>query len=441
MLRGLSERGAADWDRLQASPAFSQLVASGQLIPTTEYLGPAIESPRGTPWTKVLEHEALPVVTYPYEWPFAMLRDAAALELEVLATALDHGLTLKDGTIYNVQFIGSRPVFIDIGSFTKFDTVWAGYRQFCETSLFSLLMHAHLGLPHQAMLRGKIDGVPADHARAVFSGRKKWKKGVFTHVVLQAAAQKRVTASSESMKAELTKSGANIDLAKATAKKMRKLVAGLEVSTKRSTWSDYRTTCTYTSESAAFKRQFVEAAATTGQPKRIVDLGANDGEYSVLVAPHCEQVIACDFDELVIDRLYRRLRAEGPANVLPLVVDLTDPSPGIGWANRERTAWQERMQPDLVLALALIHHLVIGANVPMPMVVDWMRAFDSRLVIEFVDPDDPQSKRLLANKPAGLFDDYTRERFEALVATRFDIVRAAEVPGQPRKLYELSPKA
>ena len=123
------------------------------------------------------------------------------------------------------------------------------------------------------------------------------------------------------------------------------------------------------------------------------------------------------------------------------MVDLTDPSGGIGWANRERTPWQERMQPDLVLALALIHHLVIGANVPLPMVVDWMRAFDARLVIEFVDPDDPQSKRLLANKPAGLFDDYTRERFEAIVADRFDIARSADVPGQPRKLYELVPKA
>ncbi len=389
----------------------------------------------------MLEHEPIPVISYPYEWPFAMLRDAAALELDVLGTSLESGLTLKDGTIYNVQFVGSRPVFIDIGSFTKGEGPWPGYRQLCETALFSLLMHAHLGLPHQAMLRGSVNGVSPEHARAVFNGRKKWKKGVFQHVVLQAALQRRQTTSSESMKAELTRAGANNELAKALAKKMHKLVSSLEVSTKRSTWSDYRTTCTYTSESAAFKRAFVEQAATTGAPKRILDLGANDGEYSVLVAPHCDHVIACDFDELVIDRLYRRLRSEGPSNIIPLVVDLTDPSGGIGWANRERTPWQERMQPDLVLALALIHHLVIGANVPLPMVVDWMRAFDARLVIEFVDPDDPQSKRLLANKPAGLFDDYTRERFEAIVADRFDIARSADVPGQPRKLYELVPKA
>jgi ribosomal protein L11 methylase PrmA len=264
---------------------------------------------------------------------------------------------------------------------------------------------------------------------------------VLKHVVLQAALQNKVTSSSESMKEELAKSGATIDLAKAAAKSLHKLVTSLEVSKDRSAWSDYRTTCTYSSESAAFKRDFVEAAAKTGSPKRILDLGANDGEYSILVAPHCDQVIACDFDELVVDRLYRRLRAEGPSNVLPLVIDLTDPSPGIGWANRERKPWQERMQPDLVLALALVHHLAIGANVPLPMVVEWMRGFNARLVIEFVDPDDPQSKRLLANKPSGLFDDYTRSRFEELVTRHFDVVRAADVPGQPRKLYELDPKA
>ncbi len=440
ILRGLSKSGARDWDLLRGSKAFGSLTASGKLVKTTEFAGESPFSPRGTPWERVLEHEAISTISYPYEWPFAMLRDAALLQLEVLSAALEDGLTLKDGTMFNTQFIGTRPVFIDVGSFAKGDGPWHGYRQFCETALFSLLMHAHLGLPHQAMLRGQLNGIPATQARSVFRGRRVFKKGVLKHVVLQTALQDKMTSSSESMKKDLAKSGATIELAKAAAKSLHKLVSKLDASKARSTWSDYRTTCTYTSESAAMKRDFVEVAAKTGTPKRILDLGANDGEYSILVSPHCDQVIACDFDELTVDRLYRRLRAEGPPNVLPLVVDLTDPSPGIGWANQERAPWQQRMKPDLVLALALIHHLSIGANVPLPMVVEWMRGFDSRLVIEFVDPDDPQSQRLLANKPAGLFADYTRERFEELVAIHFDTVRTAEVPGQPRKLYELVPK-
>jgi hypothetical protein len=440
ILRGLSERGATDWDRFERSAAFPTL-SDACLIPrTTSFRGSTPLSPRGTPWSRVIEHEPISTITYPYEWPFAMLRDAAITELEVLRTALDDGLTLKDGTIYNVQFEGTRPVFIDLGSFAPAEGPWPGYRQFCETALFPLLMHAHLGFSHLPLLRGRIDGVPAEQARTVFRGRRAWKRGVFRNVVLQAALQRRLTQSSESMKRDLAKSGANLDIAKATAKNLQKLVSRLEVSKDRSVWSDYRTTCTYTSESAAMKRAFVEQAARGGTPGRILDIGANDGEYSVLVAPHATQVVACDFDELVVDRLYRRLRAEGPANIVPLVIDLTDPSPGIGWDNRERAPWQQRMRPDLVLALALVHHLSIGANVPLPMVVDWLRHFDSRVVVEFVDADDPQSQRLLANKPPGLFADYTRKRFEELLASRFVERRRAEVPGQPRVLYDLDPR-
>lgn len=440
VVRGLSDRGAADWDRLHDSAAFASLTDAGLIPRTTPFEGAVPDSPRGAAWTRLIEHEPISTISYPYEWPFAMLRDAASTELEVLRISLDHGLTLKDGTIYNVQFEGTRPVFIDIGSFAVAEGPWPGYRQFCETALFPLLMHAHLGLSHLPLLRGRVDGVPAEQARAVFRGRRAWKRGVFRNVVLQAALQQRLTQSSESMKRDLAKSGANLDIAKATAKNLQKLVGRLEVSKDRSVWSDYRATCTYTSESAAMKRDFVERAAREGAPGRILDIGANDGEYSVLVAPHATHVVACDFDELVVDRLYRRLRVEGPGNVLPLVIDLTDPSPGIGWVNRERAPWQERMRPDLVLALALVHHLSIGANVPLPMVVDWLRSFDARVVVEFVDAADPQSQRLLANKPPGLFDDYTRARFEELLTERFVERRRAEVPGQPRVLYQLDPR-
>ncbi len=442
MFRGLSERAAGEWDRLRASPAFATLTERGALVGTTDAgdAAAAIDSPRGERWTRVLEHERIPVVSFPYEWPFAMLRDAAALQLEVLRVALDDGLTLKDGTAYNVQFVGARPVFIDIGSFTPATGPWPGYRQFCETALFPLLLHAHLGLAHQPLIRGRVDGIDATQARAMFRGRRAFKRGVFKNVVLQSALQTKVTSSSEAMKRELSRAGAGIELAKAAAKKLHKLVNKLEVSRSRSTWSDYRTTCTYDDDAAASKHEFVERALRRHPSRLVVDLGANDGAYAVLAAGHAEYVVACDFDELVVDRLYRRLRKEGPPNVLPLVVDLTDPSPGLGWANRERTSWHSRMRADLVLALALVHHLAIGANVPLPMVVDWLRSFDARLVVEFVDSEDPQTQRLLANKPAGLFADYTRGRFEALMADRFDIRDRAEQPGQPRVLYEVEPR-
>jgi hypothetical protein len=440
VLRGLSERAAAEWDRLRASSAFAALTDRGALVRTTERDGATgTVSPRGIPWARVLEHERIPVISYPYEWPFAMLRDAAALELEVLREALGDGLTLKDGTIYNVQFTGARPVFIDVGSFTPATGPWPGYRQFCETALFPLLMQAHLGLAPQLLLRGRIDGIDAAQARALFRGRRVFKRGVFKNVVLQAALQAKVTTSSEAMKRELSTSGAGIELARAAAKKLHRLVTRLERRRAHSVWSDYRDTCTYDDAAAAAKRAFVDRAVRRTPPGVVLDLGTNDGAYALLAAAHARAVVACDFDEVVVDALYRKLRAGGPANVLPLVVDLTDPSPALGWANRERASWHERVRPDVVLALALVHHLAIGANVPLPMVVDWLRSFGARVVVEFVDPDDPQSQRLLANKPAGLFVDYTRQNFEVLLARRFTVRERAEQPGQPRVLYELEP--
>ncbi|HEV2068261.1 MAG TPA: hypothetical protein VGR26_00540, partial [Acidimicrobiales bacterium] len=170
-----------------------------------------------------------------------------------------------------------------------------------------------------------------------------------------------------------------------------------------------------------------------------LDLGANDGAYSILAARHADQVVAVDGDEAVIDGLYRRLRHDGVDNVLSLVMDLADPSPGLGWRNRERAPFASRVQPDVVLSLALVHHLAITANVPLPAIVDWLHGFGARLVVEFVDRADPMTRRLLGNKPAGLFDDYRIDHFEQLLADRFHIAERQVVPSGSRSLYLCQP--
>lgn len=440
VLRGLSERATADWERLQAAPFFRRLVDAGQIVGTTVHDGEAPPSPRGTAWATVLEHERIPVVSYPYEWPFAMLREAAKLQLDVLAAALDDGFSLKDGTAYNVQFVGTRPTFIDIGSFEEAAGPWPGYRQFCQTMLFPLLIQAHLGVPFQPLLRGSVDGLSASDVAGMFSGLRRFRKGVFRNVKLHSALERRVTTASEQTKRELASSGFNVELAKATVRNLRKLVAGLDVARRGSTWSDYRDTCSYSDADAEAKRAFVRAALAGGELSTVLDLGANDGEYSLLAAEHADHVVAVDGDEMVIDQLYRRLRAEGDERVLPLVMNLVDPSGGIGWRNRERAPFAERIRPDAVLALALVHHLAIAANVPLPEVVSWLRSFGGRLVVEFVHVDDPMVQRLLANKPAGLFDDYQREPFEALLAEQFAVHEQVTLPGGTRTLYLADPK-
>ncbi|MBN2623473.1 MAG: class I SAM-dependent methyltransferase [Acidimicrobiales bacterium] len=447
VLRGLSGQAADDWDRLSATTFFPELVAAGQVVRTTAHEGDAPPSPRGQPWARVIEHERIPVVSYPYEWPFAMMREAAALHLDVLAAALDEGMSLKDGTAYNVQFVGARPTFIDIGSFEQSTGPWPGYRQFCQTMLFPLMVQAHLGVPFQPLLRGSIDGLTPSDVAGMFSGLRRFRKGVLRNVTLHSVLERKVTTASETVKSDLKSSGFSNELAKATVKNLRKLVGSLEVAKRgsasdddHSVWSDYRDTCSYSDDDARAKQAFVRSALDDGASGTVLDLGANDGAYSLLAAEHADYVVAVDGDEKVVDLLYRRLRAAGKENVLPLVMNLVDPSGGIGWRNRERAPFVERVRPDATLALALIHHLTIAANVPLPEVVSWLASFGGRVVVEFPHVDDVQVKRLLANKPAGLFDDYRREAFEALLEEQFLVHRQQTLPGGTRTMYLAEPK-
>ncbi len=439
VLRGLSTRGRSDWDRLAATKFLGELTAAGQVVGTTPYEGEAPLSPRGEPWAAVLEHERIPFISYPFEWPFALMREAAVLHLEVLLAALGEGMSMKDGYAYNIQFRGVAPTFIDIGSFEPATGPWPGYRQFCQTLLFPLLIQAHLGIAYQSYLRGSVNGLDPHDVRGMFGGFRRFQKGVFRNVYLHSALEKKVTTSTEQVKAQLSQAGFGLELAKATAGKLLKLVRKLDVKKRGSTWSDYRTTCSYSDDDASAKQQFVDGVAGALAPGTVLDLGANDGEYSLIAARHAQQVIAVDADEPTIDALARRLLAEGPGNVLPLVIDLVDPSPGIGWRNLERAAFVDRVHPDLVFSLALVHHLAIAANVPLPEVVAWLRSFDAPAVVEFVDRDDPMTKRLLANKPAGLFDDYRLDAFEKLLGEKFSIDKRETLPGGTRTLFLATP--
>ncbi|MGQ0803315.1 MAG: methyltransferase [Actinomycetota bacterium] len=441
VLRGLSERGAADWARLADTEFFTRLVAEHKAVTTTVVEPGSL--PDNEPWSRydvVLEHERIPFVSYPYEWTFEMLRDAAALHLEILLAALDDGMTMKDGYAFNVQWRGSTPTFIDIGSFEPGGGPWVGYRQFCQTFLYPLLLEAHLGVPFQRFLLGHLDGLEPGDMRRLFSGRRRFKKGVFRNVYLHSVIQDRVTRSTQSVQQDLKKAGFSTELTKATAKKLLKLVRGLRSKRSASNWAEYRDTCSYSDAERAVKERFVTDAARTRRPGLVWDLGCNDGAFARLAAEHAGYVVAVDADDVVIDRLYRSLRDGGPTNVLPLVMNLVDPSPGRGWRNRERRPFTDRGAPDLVLGLALVHHLAIAANVPLAEVVAWLRSFDCAVVVEFVAPEDPMARRLLANKPPGLHDDYRPDAFERLLEDAFTVERREELPGGTRTLYLATPR-
>ncbi|MGC5020011.1 class I SAM-dependent methyltransferase [Micromonospora sp. DT47] len=440
VLRGLGPQAAADWRALHAADFFTALLAEGKVC-GTELVDPATLPDTG--WTTVLRHERIPFVSHPYEWSFAMLRDAALLHLEILRRALSAGFTTKDGSAYNLQWRGSAPVFIDIGSFEPIreGEPWAGYRQFCQTLLYPLMLQAHLGLDFQPWLRAQVDGIEPEQMRRLFGGARRLLPGVPTHVHLHGAMQARNARTSTSdVRAQLRAAGYSRELALATVRGLAKLVRRLDRRADGSHWADYQRTCGYTAQDRADKELFVdEAVAAAGAPRLVLDLGANDGRYARIAARHAAQVVAVEQDPAVVDALYRALRVEGDRRILPLVMDLADPSPGGGWRGVERAAFATRARADVVLALAVVHHLAIGRNVPLPEVVDQLVAYvrpGGRLVVEFVHPEDAMARRLLANKPDGLFPDYRRVEFERLLAARCRVERRRDLPSGTRTLYQ-----
>ncbi len=440
--RGLSERATVEWRTLSKTGFFARLMAAGKVV-ATEEVSPAelagLPLPRS--WSAVLRHEPIPFVSYPYEWSFGMLRDAALLELDLVLAALDEGLILKDASAFNIQWRGTEPVFIDVPSFERLrpGEPWAGYRQFCQMFLNPLLLQAYRNVPFQPWLRGSIEGIDPEHCRNLMSACDRLRPGVLAHVVLHARAQSAASRAGN-VKQDLRAAGFHAELIRPNVVRLRKLVADLRWQGARSVWAGYALDNSYADVDREAKASFVREAAG-GAPRRLVwDLGSNTGAYARVAAEHVESVVAMDADPAVIERLYGDLKAAGNRSILPLVVNLADPSPALGWRGQERRALADRGRPDLLLCLALIHHMVIGANVPLDDFVDWLADLGGELVIEFVDKRDPMVRVLLRNKE-DVYGDYDIGFFERCLAARFEIVRRKALTSGTRTLYHARPKA
>jgi hypothetical protein len=399
---------------------------------------------RAEEYGAVLRHELIPFVSYPYEWTPGMLRDAALLTLDLTLASIDEDLILKDATPYNVQFRGSRPTFVDVGSWEKLSPgdPWSGYRQFCMQFLYPLMLTAYKGLPFQPWLRGSLDGITPAQARAVMSFRDRFRKGVMTHVFIHArldqAYAKRGRTGGD-MKKELKSAGFGKELIRANLRKVRKTVDAAEWSPPASVWTAYRNDNTYEDADNQAKGAFIRDVAGRRGWNLAWDLGANDGHYSRMIAEHARYVLALDLDPSTVELLYRDLKAEGNEQILPLVMNLTDPSPGLGWRGLERKPFADRGKPELILALALLHHVSITGNVPVRQFVDWLASLGAEVVIEFMTRDDPMVKRLLAAKRVE-HEDYDQPFFEQAVREAFEIERQEQLPSGTRLLYHLRPK-
>jgi hypothetical protein len=434
VLRALSQEGLEDFEAAHTAGLLedprivaTELVPEGQELPATLVKDTAA----------VLRHERIPFVSYPYEWTFSMLKEAALLQLDLLLAALARDLVLKDSTPYNVQFRGARAVFVDVGSFERLrpGEPWAGYRQFCMLYLYPLLLQALKGVRFQPWLRGSIEGITPVEMRGLLSARDRFRRGLLTHVFLHARLEQRHGDRGGEVRDDLRRAGFRKELIVANVRKLRRLVERLRWDPPAGVWTAYGERNSYSDDDAARKEDFVRAAVRACSPRLVWDVGANNGRYSRIAAEEARTVLAVDADQGPLELLYRELRDEGDERILPLTVDLADPSPGLGWRGLERGALADRGRPDLVLALALVHHLAISANVPVREVVDWLAASGSTLVIEFPTREDPMVEKLLAPKREGLHPDYELGYFERCLAEAFTIERTERLGSGTRVLF------
>ena len=427
--RQINESYRHHYDLLVGSGLYEHLVRAGLLLAheETPHVPPSADDAY-----RVIRPEQLDFVSYPYEWCFSQLKDSALTTLRVQKTALDFGMTLKDASAYNVQLHRGQPVFIDTLSFEEYreGEPWVAYRQFCQHFLGPLALMSRVDVRLSQLLRVFIEGIPLELCSELLPLRSWLSPALTTHLHLHAAVERRARSSrSATRRHVVSRTG------------LLGILASLEAGVQRlqwepadTTWSNYYSETNYSthaqSQKQALVREFLEELA----PRSVWDLGANTGVFSRIAASNGALVISCDLDAATVETNYRACKANKETRIVPLVLDLANPSAGIGWANRERSPIFDRGRPDAVLALALVHHLSVSNNVPLGEQAEFFRSLGGSLIIEFVPKSDSQVQRMLATRE-DVFADYTQAVFESEFGERFDICHSMPIKGTERTLY------
>jgi ribosomal protein L11 methylase PrmA len=431
VLRALTTEAAARYDAVRATGLLDALERDGLVVGSRD-------APEAAPagFARMLEHDAVAFVSHPYEWPFALLKRAALLHLDLHQRALARGATLSDASAYNVQFRGVRPLFIDIASFRPYleGELWAAHRQFCEQFLNPLLLSAQFGIPHQAWYRGSLEGIATAALAAMWPARGWLSPRALVHVLLPASAEraaaKRTAASVEKIRrARLPKAGYV-----ALLSQLRRWIAALEPrGFGATTWADYAQDRNYAASELEAKRRVVAEFAARHRPAMLWDLGCNDGEFTeIALANGAGSAVGFDAPPGAHERACARAE-RARLDFLPLHQDACNPSPAQGWRGRERAALAERPSPDAVMALAFEHHLALGRNLPLEQVVDFLLSVAPRGLVEFVPKTDATVQRMLALK-GDLFPGYSEAAFAAALGRRARIARTDALAGG-RKLF------
>ncbi|MBZ9998733.1 class I SAM-dependent methyltransferase [Mesorhizobium sp. B2-2-4] len=438
VFRTVTDQGKASYEAARDAGILLRYAELDKIVRTSEVAPADWPEVVGKP-AYVLEHGAIPFLSYPYEWSFGALKAAALHHLDLQIQLLAENFVLSDASAYNVQFVGSKPIFIDILSVRPYrdGEYWTGHRQFCEQFLNPLLLRAVKGIAHNSWFRGALEGISTrDFARLLtFSERFSWN--MLTHVTLQSRLeQSSVNDPSNAVKRvsrsrKLPRAGYHGILSQ-----LRRWIARLEpADTGKTVWGAYASMNTYSSQEASTKRQMIHDFAASGQVATAIDLGCNTGDFSVAALEGgAKAVVGFDFDQTAVDIGFSRA-ASAKMNFLPLWLDAANPSPDQGWAQKERKGFSSRFRADAVLALAFEHHLAIGRNVPLHQAVKWIVDVAPTGIIEFVPKDDPTIRHMLALRE-DIFPDYNPSSFECALTSVSRIAKKQTVSATGRTLYQ-----
>lgn len=429
LYRQVSEIYREHYDALMQGGLYEALVAENLLIPHEE-VAPPLEMPPET--CRVIKPRRVPFISYPYEWSFSQLKDAALLTLRIQDLAAARGMTLKDASAYNVQFLEGRPVFIDTLSFERAaeGRPWIAYRQFCQHFLAPLYLMATTDIRLSQMSRIFIDGIPLDLADRLLPLRARFSPSCFMHIHLHARYQGRYGGQGGAGKQQKISANGLRGILDNLASAIRKL----QWQPKGTVWANYYSETNYSDEGLKHKGEIVSRFLDRVNPSGVWDIGANNGYFSRIAAGRGIPTVSMDYDPAAVEQNYRLCRNQQERNLLPVIVDLTNPSGDLGWSNEERQSLLARGPVDTAFALALIHHLAIANNIPLDRLAVFFARLCRRLVIEFVPKEDSQTQRLLAGRE-DVFPSYTREGFEAAFAPQFQILESHPIQNSLRVMY------
>ncbi len=421
---------------LFASQTFELLTKENKVIPTTlEKLNISKQN------LEVLHHHKVPVVTYPYEWTFDMLKDAALTQLHINKYLIQSGFILKDGSAFNCLYNKGIMYFIDILSINKKDkSIWEGYSQFCQHFLFPLLISSYKKIPLKFLWKGTLTGTSLEVARSFFNFQDLFKPGIFKHLILQKTLADSLGENTSASLVQSQKSNLSNPTLLPLIKNLESVISGLKNSYKKSTWSNYEESNSYINEERKIKHGFISAHISKLKPNRVVDLGANAGEYSKIAAQHANEVIALDFDEACVNKIYLDIKnSKDPSlkNIIPMVGNLMELSPDQGWQLHERSNQLDRIKSDFFLALALIHHICITENVPLENFVLFLKRTAPKGIVEWVDIDDDMVQFMLRHR-RNIFPDYRWENFRKILERYGTIQDIVETHNGKRKLCFVS---